>query len=150
MKRMLEKKYLASKQQIQSLLDGYSSDVASTKKIYCHPIKLYGSEGNYIFRLSCLIFDNNKEAYTFDTFKTFVDDLKTKTEGRGAIIMNGTYFNGSTVTITSYFQKDVSNQYMLVGNNASSGAVVNISSANILDIFPTDKTAFYDGVNAIN
>lgn len=142
------------KQQVEdmkSLKEGYSSNVASTKKIYCHPITITSSNTNYKFRFSCMILNNDSTAFTLTTFKKFIDDLYTSIGTTIRINCSGgaVVISGGKQLILSWLSKYADDGYSLAGFSLDT----NDQEAGIVGtwdgIFGSSVT-FNDGVNAIN
>lgn len=134
---------------VEDLYDGYSDENASTKKIYCHPLRIISNSGPNI-RLTCLIFNNSPSVFTLQSFKAFIDNLSVETSGLGAIMMSGAYQKLDYAIIVSYFfRPSTDNKYYIVGLNPN-GESDNVSSLDFNDIFNSQNISFVDGVNAIN
>ena len=126
---------------------GKSTDDASTKKIYCHPITLRDDgTGTIRCRITCLIFNNDETAFTKDSLKTFIDALYV-INNSAKIMFSGAYYNGTTTCITSYVNRGAST-YNIVGLTPD-GAIGTISYSTFESLFPA-SILLDDGVNAIN
>lgn len=128
-----------------SVQGGYisiSCKKASTKPIYCHPISIRSSTS--ATRIICLIFNNTAEAYTKNTFISFV---KTFT---GRILTNGCFQEegeGKPVIIGCYMNV-TANVIYINGNNLSGGG--SAFSDKLEEHVLSNNTVFSDDVNRIN
>lgn len=151
MKRMVDDKEFNGV--LDKLENGFSGDNASTKKIYCHPIQInskINSNGSVKYRLTALIFNNSSTPFTLSSFKTFIDDLKTATEGSGTLMMSGAVVNiDNKVIIVSRMYKSSANLYLISGLDTT-GEIQSYNSADFNALLPSATTVFIDGVNAIN
>lgn len=141
MKRMYDDKIIKQyKGSIDDLLGGYSSDEASTKKIYCHPVVLVHSS----YRIACLIFDNNPTAYTWTTFKEKVTSIATAISDTARVVMTGSFFQGGDLVVAQSMDVSTLGVMTLFGFKPSDG------TTGTLDIQTVEPSYFFDGVNAIN
>ena len=118
---------------------GKSTDDASTKKLYYHPIALVQTTGDISYHIGGVIIDNNPTAYNKDTFVA-----KVKTFSR-LIPFNG-YFNDGTDGYIVCYAFTSGTTVNLVLRKISDGSF-NVST-NLAVILATGE--FYDGVNALN
>lgn len=119
---------------------------AHVKPIYCHPVTIRSTNGS---RLSCLIFNNNVQAFTISSFISYIKNFD------GRILFNGTYVDTSKIVNSSYIVYTSSNDTIsLIGNLTSNGENYNSSTPGNLDFgtFMNSLTSdlFSDNVNKIN
>lgn len=134
-----------------NLLGGYSSNNASTKKIYCHPVYMSHATGvgNYpYYRMCCLIFNNDPTPFTQTTFIDYLKSLGELTSYTAKIMMSGVYTQSESASINNvaYLRTSTATTFFIGGGSGSS---TNSLSGNINELFTSDGE-FEDGVNAIN
>lgn len=134
---------------LQALLGGYTSDDASTKKIYYHPISIIKRTTGINYNLSFIILNNDATPFTIDTFKDFIDNLYTKIGNVVRFNCAGYWQNAdkSKHGSTSVLAKTSSNNYDIVfGSYDNDSSYVTASWDNIIG----SPQEFTDGVNDIN
>ena len=101
-----------------------------------------------MYNLSFIILDGNSEAYTLQTFKTFINDLGGII---GVVRMNCSgYFKNENIAGTTSILARVngSNWQIILGNEVREAAA---QESSFEDLLGTDGTIeFVDGVNLIN
>lgn len=133
MKRMLEKKYINT-----NLYEGYSSDIASTKKIYFHPLRLQGTT----LRITATILNNDRTQFTsFNDILTYVRSLLTDSFTTFDLLVSGGYAVEGVLNIPYLIRITSSSAIMYYikpdGDTASANTSGLINSVD-------------DGVNPIN
>lgn len=143
--------YVDSK--IVSEIEGGTIDNA--KPIYCHPCSISWRNGDAseYGRIQCLIFNNSPTAFTIDTFKTAIDEMRASAGQYlyimltgGFIVAAGGYSDGK-MTIAQYIYEETQ------GDLRISGVSVDSARENILTNWSTvtgNLVFFTDGVNKIN
>ena len=152
MRRMIpDNQWKNVKSNVEALVGGLSTDNASTKKIYCHPISITSADSNtsYRFRVSLMVFSQQATPYTLTTFKEWLDNLYTQVGATIRINVSGIVNNliANVLYIPSWLFKSSETFY------GFGGMVIDGSSAggptDSWDMFFSGAT-FNDGVNAIN
>lgn len=125
--------------------DAYS--VANAKPIYFHPILINKTTGTLQYRVSFIILNNDATAFTFNTFKTFIDNLYESVGDVVRFPCSGFINNGTKKLILACFAKYLASSYIFVGGDDNFGASQILGIWN--DLFETPDE-FTDGVNKIN
>lgn len=145
---MIVTKYDSTSEEGGSIVIACTED--AVKPVYCHPISIRDDDtGTLRARLTMLIFNNDPTPFDSDKLKTFLDDLKTSTDGLGKVMVSGAVTDASNVIVASYLTKLPTNGYYIVGINPTTGSPGNINSYTWTDIVP-DYFVVEDGVNRIN
>ena len=120
----------------------------STKKIYIHPITIQKTSGAITYSLSFFIFNNSKTAFTFTTFKEYIDTISTP-GSNVRFNCSGGYSNTTKTFAVSFLAKSTDpNMYFMVGYDTTSKSQ-DYASDTWDNVFGT-PAEFIDGVNAIN
>ena len=134
-----------------------SGEVDNAKPIYCHPVHLYCSDDGRVFRLTCLIFNNDATPFTLATFKTWFDNLVSSTSNRARLMASGGTNKIKTVVeetastkllIVSSIDKTAAGTYIIAGVDTD-GLSNSFADQNFNVVFPA-STELIDGVNKIN
>ena len=123
---------------------GKSTDDASTKKIYYHPIVFSNTTSEqYQFTLSFIIIDNNPTAYTATTAIAKIADFTRITPLCGCVMT----IPANKKVVPAYAAKD-GTTHRIVGVNIDDNT---ISTGLVLEtVLQQLGTSFADDVNAIN
>lgn len=136
-----------SEKQVQEIIKKVieSGQVNNAKPIYCHPIYFKITLSNRTYSISCLIFNNEENA--FADYKAFFNYISNLINNHNAIIMcsGGIGITSDRIIIATNIRKSVANTIAIHG----------ISSLNYTEDYFTiteNETvdAFVDGVNKIN
>ena len=124
---------------------GKSTDDASTKKIYYHPIQFYNiTNGNLNFVLSFVLVDNNSEAVDATNIASRLFGFERISPGAGVYIDKV----NSKVAIVAYTYKGSAGQVLF--GAYTDGSILNNSNLTLESLLSASGTYVFDGVNAIN
>ena len=130
---------------LKRLADGLGG---STKKIYCHPLRIYKTSGDNQYLLSCLIFNNDPTPLTLSTFKEFIDKTAQSAGTNVTFLASGYYWtDANRITSATYIFKSGAATYGVQGGNYANAQFASVSGT-WAEIF--GESIFDDGVNAIN
>ena len=137
--------------EIAKYAGGNSTDDASTKKIYCHPIQIGHVDSTPYFIMTCLIFNNDPTPFTLGSFKTWLDNI-VLLSGESAVVMASGYYKSTDAEITSMsyiYKSKTTGNYGIAGGKYNTSTLQSVSNASFDAVFPSGTT-LNDGVNAIN
>lgn len=121
---------------------GKSTDDASTKKIYCHPLAFIGADGS---RLGAFVFNNDPTPIDSATkFLAWLNALFAVVQANVRVILTGTINISGTLYPAAYISK-----VNLAGFNVVSDGT-NYKAYGTDAEFSANFTSVSDGVNAIN
>lgn len=130
-----------SRNQIIKLID------EEVKPIYYHPIYIIDEDNSFI--LSCVILNNSSTAFTWETFKAFVED-----EGFSLVPATGSVVaNGETIILSRLYVSAAGSPVYAYGTQLSDGALVNAENITTIweNLFETAGVhTFNDYPNRIN
>lgn len=121
--------------------------VENAKSLYFHPIVINKTSGTLQYRVSFIILNNDPTPFTFDTFKTFIDDLYESVSDVVRFPCSGFINNGTNKLVLACFAKYGANSFIFVGGDENFGSNQIQGSWN--DLYGTPNE-FTDGVNKIN
>ena len=126
---------------------GQSTDDASTKKIYYHPITAYTSDTsvNYQFVFSFIIVDNSPTAYTRDAFISKIADFTRVSPVCGCILITAT--NKKVIPGYAYLS---GTSHRVFGININDNIIFDDASVTLEGLLMQTGVHVADGVNAIN
>ena len=150
MRRMIpDNKWKKQVEDTQSLLNGYTSDNASTKKIYCHPITINRNNVNGVTcRLTMLIFNNSADPFTMTTLASFLQELGGQPVA-GKLMVSGGFVN-STYTLIASYLVSFNNYFYIVGIDSKTDDAATVQNVDLNDLFGGGSGGLEDGVNPIN
>ena len=133
---------------VQALIEG--GTISNAKPLYFHPISIIKRGDSIVYYLGFIILDNSPTAYTFTTFKTFIDSLYTA-YGTTRMLATGYYDDVDSVNrhcgAVSILAKTGANELQFLMGNKDDGVRTKMGTWD--EIFDT-PTEFTDGVNKIN
>lgn len=143
MRRMYSEKQIAS--QIKSVIE--SGQVDNAKPIYCHPITMgYIVDSGNNFAVTMLIFNNEATAFTWATFKTWLNNLITKIETVRILTSGYCKIEGNIFPADYLFATSSAKQVVSVP-----GVIDDAKLLDLTSIWASmSPTQFFDGVNKIN
>ena len=135
---------------VKSLVEG--GTLENAKPIYFHPISIIKRTGDIQYNLGFTILNNTPTAFTFTTFKQFIDNLYTQIGGVVRMICTGYYDNGDSDdrksgAVSVLAKVTESNIQLLLGDRNSNSNYISVSTW--ADLFG-EPAEFTDGVNKIN
>lgn len=145
MRRMIpDNQWKNVKSNVEALVGGVSTNEASTKKIYCHPIVLTKSGTPTIYSF-IFLFNQVSAAYTtWDDLKEAFYDIQEAINDTARIGVTGSVYNGTYLVIASHLDIRSNKQIICYGIDITTknGAYINLENV--------EGIVIYDGVNAIN
>ena len=122
--------------------------LSNAKPIYCHPINIsYIADANNSFDVSIFIFDNNPEAYTWLTFKQWLDNL-TSAIGTVRVLTTGNVMvSGVRYPANYLYSKSDAKQFIVIPLSSGVESVNLNLTSSWSTLYPR---YFQDSVNKIN
>lgn len=121
---------------VEGIIEG--GTISNAKPIYCHPI--YARDTTNNVRLTFLLFDNQSQAYDWDSAKA---KIKQMMDNGASIVVNGYFEKQSKGWNAFILLKIATNTYVVYGNDE------NALQENF-DLDDIVVSSFADGVNKIN
>ena len=149
MKRMWTDRQIRSMADESAKIRIEAGQTENAKPIYCHPINLGFKDASNEFNITCLIFNNDKDAMTFADFCKYVSELDLTTDSLGKVMASGYFVSGGTVFPTSYIYYNTGSSLSVIVNSPSeiSSRGISFPKATFEAMTPS---LFSDGVNKIN
>lgn len=121
-----------------------SGELENAKPIYCHPIQVKYTSGSRVYFFSCLIFNNDETAFTYETFYDYV--LNLILTYNAVIMSSGSVWGGTKLTIATCIKNNYADGIGLFGLEPD--GTENYYTVSKSDL--SGASIFTDGVNKIN